>query len=108
MQQEAATAAPLELPHDLVEPKHILVPLTPAQRTAYRAKIGGKWKWSEALPELQYYYEAHGFGITAVNSTLKWAGGFLEAYNPPTGETGVHFGSCFLPCSSAQCMKKRA
>ncbi|KAL3157840.1 hypothetical protein ABBQ32_012256 [Trebouxia sp. C0010 RCD-2024] len=88
-QQEAAKGGePLDVPEDLLAPAYIKAPLTPSQRTAYRARIGSKWKWSEALPELQYYYEAHGFGITAVNSTLKWAGGNLEAYNPPKGTTG--------------------
>ena len=83
-QQEAAKSGEhLEIPEDLAAPPYIKAPLTPSQRTAYRARIGSKWKWSEALPELQYYYEAHGFGITAVNSTLKWAGGQLEAYDPP-------------------------
>lgn len=82
-QLEAAKAAALDIPSDLSAPAYIKGPLTPSQRTAYRASIGGKWKWAEALPELQYYYEAHGFGITAVNSHLQWVGGYLEAYDPP-------------------------
>lgn len=81
--QAAKPTEPFDVPEDLTAPAFIKSPLTPSQRTAYRAHIGGKWKWSEALPELQYYYEAHGFGITAVNSTLKWAGVNLEAYDPP-------------------------
>ena len=85
-QQKASQPEPFDLPDDLTAPAYIKAPLTPSQRTAYRASIGGKWRWAEALPELQYYYEAHGFGITAVNSTLKWAGGFLEAHDPPKRE----------------------
>jgi len=85
-QQEACKTEALDLPSDLAAPDFISPPLTPKQRSAYRANIGGKWRWAEALPELQYYYETHGFGITAASSTLKWAGGFLEVHTPPTGE----------------------
>lgn len=92
-QLEAAKAAALDIPSDLSAPAYIKGPLTPSQRTAYRASIGGKWKWAEALPELQYYYEAHGFGITAVNSHLQWAGGYLEAYDPP--KSRPHSRCCF-------------
>lgn len=96
-QQEAAKSGePLDVPEDLSAPAYIKAPLTLSQRTAYRARIGSKWKWSEALPELQYYYEAHGFGITAVNSTLKWAGGNLEAYNPPKSMLAPS-GHCIAP-----------
>ena len=97
-QLEASKSELLDIPSDLSAPAFIKGPLTPSQRTAWRASIGGKWKWSEALPELQYYYEAHGFGITAVNSTLKWAGGHLEAYDIPksTLAYGCHVGSPML------------
>ncbi len=85
-QQEACKSGALDLPGDLAAPDFINAPLTPQQRSAYRANIGGKWRWAEALPELQYYYESYGFGITAASSTLKWAGGFLEVHTPPSGE----------------------
>jgi len=85
-QQEACKPEALDLPSDLAAPDFIKAPLTPQQRSAYRADIGGKWRWAEALPELQYYHEAYGFGITAASSTLKWAGGFLEVHTPPTGK----------------------
>ena len=85
-QQEACKSGALDLPSDLAAPDFIKAPPTPQQRSAYRANIGGKWRWAEALPELQYYYETYGFGITAASSTLKWAGGFLEVHTPPTGE----------------------
>ena len=102
-QQEAAKSHPLVLPHDLNPPGYISAPLTPSQRTAYRAIIGGKWKWAEALPELQYYYETHGFGITAVNSTLKWAGGFLEAYEHPNSKQAAFNAAADL-VSHASCI----
>lgn len=85
-QQGACKTEALHLPSDLAAPDFISAPLTPQQRSAYRANIGGKWRWAEALPELQYYYETYGFGITASSSTLKWAGGFLEVHTPPTGQ----------------------
>lgn len=87
-QQEASKSKPLDLPSDLAAPDYIQAPLNPQQRSAYRASIGGKWRWAEALPELQYFYETHGFGITAASSTLKWASGFLEVHSLPEGEPG--------------------
>lgn len=110
-QQEAGRSEPLDIPEDLAAPAYIKAPLTPSQRTAYRGRIGGKWKWSEALPELQYYYEAHGFGITAVNSTLKWAGGHIEPYEPPksmlnpSGRCMVLHVVCALPVCHSNALR---
>ena len=78
-QRDASKNEELSLPGDLSAPDFIRAPVSPAQRSAYRAWIGGKWRWSEALPELQYFYETHGFGVTSTDSGLKWVDGLLEA-----------------------------
>lgn len=77
-QRDAVKTEELNLPGDLSAPDFIQAPVSPAQRSAYRAWIGGKWRWSEALPELQYFYETHGFGVTSTDSGLKWVDGLLE------------------------------
>jgi predicted AAA+ superfamily ATPase len=70
----------LDIPDHLEAPQYIAAPLSKQQQAALRARIGGKWKWSDALPELVFYYQAHGFGVTSENSTLQWQSSALVAF----------------------------
>ena len=98
-QHDALSAQEFSLPQDLVMPKWIQAPLSPQQRSAYRASIGGKWKWSEALPELQYYYETYGFGVTSMNTSLQWTDGAIQAYEYlKQRESGRYSLSVFVSC----------
>ena len=82
-QHNPLSAQEFPFPQDLKSPKWIQAPLSLQQRSAYRSSIGGKWKWSEALPELQYYYETYGFGVTSMHTTLQWSDGAIQAYESP-------------------------
>ncbi|KAI5072157.1 hypothetical protein GOP47_0012263 [Adiantum capillus-veneris] len=43
-------------------------------REAWRRKIGGLWRWSEAIPLLQEYYSQYGIGRTACEQALQCRG----------------------------------
>lgn len=62
-------------------PPYLLGPLTEQQRQSWRAHIGGKWRWSEALPELSHLYAARGLGLMGQYSTLQWYNGAFQAFH---------------------------
>ncbi|CAM6122567.1 unnamed protein product [Calypogeia fissa] len=44
-------------------------------REMWRKKIGGHWRWSEAVPLLEKYYADHSVGRVASTQFLQWKGG---------------------------------
>ncbi|CAL8470286.1 g9828 [Coccomyxa elongata] len=79
---------------------HITAPLSSNQRQVWRDRIGGSWKWSEALPDLLKYWSEHGYGLVAKHSALQWSGssgGALTAaamrYDSTDGVDGVACGA---------------
>lgn len=48
-----------------------------SNRETWRRKIGGLWRWSEAVPLLEDYYAQHGIGKTACEQALLCKGGKL-------------------------------
>lgn len=49
------------------------------QNQEWRELIAGQWQWSAGLDALIAYWARHGCGLTAANSTLRFANGALEA-----------------------------
>eukprot|EP00250_Pteridium_aquilinum_P011059 c19812_g1_i1 orf=893-2512(-) len=48
-----------------------------SNRETWRRKIGGLWRWSEAVPLLEEYYAQYGIGRTACEQALQCKGGKL-------------------------------
>lgn len=61
-------------------PPYIQGPLNERQRRQWRRHIGDKWRWSEAVPDLRYYYATYGCGLLSRYNTLVWTGGAFHAY----------------------------
>ncbi|KAJ7561513.1 hypothetical protein O6H91_03G031100 [Diphasiastrum complanatum] len=61
---------------DLLETSKVIDNLV-INREMWRKRIGGLWKWSEAMPLLKEYYPKHGVGRVATSQVLLLKGGKL-------------------------------
>lgn len=64
---------------------------------AWRSRIGGCWKWSEALPDLLQLWRDRGVGLIATHSTLHWSGSALVGLSPSPPRDGRAPAWCSCP-----------
>ncbi|KAH9571632.1 hypothetical protein CY35_02G104300 [Sphagnum magellanicum] len=56
---------------------HSIPSLIEQDREEWRKKIGGLWRWSEAVPMLESYYASHSLGLVGSTQVMQWRGGKL-------------------------------
>lgn len=66
-------------------PEALCGPLSPTQRAAARALVGGWQRWSGAVESLQLYYACYGHGLLPGHRVLLWSGK-LEGQDALRGE----------------------
>ena len=82
----AAAAAELEaqLKASSAAMPHVGAALTPAQKRAWRDRIGSRARWRDGVDELALLYRSHGAGLAIDNAVLMWRDGALAAAPAPS------------------------
>ncbi len=66
-------------------PDYVQLPLDEEDRAAWRTEMGARWRWSEFLPHLRYYFTTYGHGLMSQYNPVMWADGKFHAFHIKAG-----------------------
>lgn len=70
----------LASPPDLLQ-----LPLDDEDRAAWRTEMGARWRWSEFVTHLRYYFTTYGHGLMSQYNPVMWADGKFHAFHIKAG-----------------------